>query len=310
MVRASYRAGLLERLSAPSSVRELMRAVAVGESRLVAVLEVLRSLGIACAEAGRWTLTPAWAALLDGQSPADLAGYLEGPRVRMTQFERSLTGGEDYWHLPPEERLLVARAVSFDPSSPVLADLLRRDLGLLDGVIAALEGGGRVLELGCGVGSRLTALALTFPTMRGVGVELDADLAAYGRRRAEKLGVADRVTYVVGDATQFQPDVSFDLVNWSQFFFPAASRAAALATAWNALRPGGWLTAPVIWPDEPGPSVGDDAQDRALEGVNLDMWEVPPRTVGEVRAELESAGFVDTRVDDMTFIRLVRGRRA
>lgn len=121
--------------------------------------------------------------------------------------------------------------------------------------------------------------------------------------------MADRLTYVVGDATTFRPDAPVDLVNWSQFFFPAASRAAALLTAWHALRPGGWLTAPVIWPDEPGPPVGDDAHDLALEGVNLDMWGVPARTVGEVRAELESAGFVDTRVDDMTFIRLVRGRR-
>jgi hypothetical protein len=69
------------------------------------------------------------------------------------------------------------------------------------------------------------------------------------------------------------------------------------------------VTAPVIWTDEPGPPVGDAAQELALEGLNLDMWQVPARTVGEVRRELEAAGFVDTRVDDMTFIRLVRGRR-
>jgi hypothetical protein len=36
-------------------------------------------------------------------------------------------------------------------------------------------------------------------------------------------------------------------------------------------------------------------------------WEAV--AVGEVRTELEAAGFVDTRVDDMTFVRLVRGRR-
>ena len=39
------------------------------------------------------------------------------------------------------------------------------------------------------------------------------------------------------------------------------------------------------------------------------MWGVPARTVGEVRAEIEAAGFVDTRVDGMTFVNLVRGRR-
>lgn len=309
VVRASYRAGLLERLATPSSVRELASDTAVDETRLVAVLDVLRSLGIADADGGRWSLTPAWAAVVAGESPIDLAGYLETPRVRMTQFEHSLSGGETYWQLSPDDRLAVARGMSFNPASPFMPDMLRRDLGLLDGVVAALEAGGRALELGCGVGSRLTALSLTFPRMRGVGVELDSGLVAYGRRRADELGVGDRLTYVVGDATTYEPDEAFDLVTWSQFFFPASTRAAALSTAWRALRPSGWVTMPVIWPDELGPPVGEDAQDYALEGLNLSMWRVPVRTIGDVRAELEAAAFVDIRVDDMTFINLVRGRR-
>jgi SAM-dependent methyltransferase len=309
VVRASYRAGLLQRLSTPSSIGELTSGVAVEESRLDAALEVLRSHGIASNEGETWLLTPPWAAVLAGQSPVDLAGYLEGPRVRMMQFERCLTGAEDYWQLPQQERLLVARSVSFNPASPFMYGMLRRDLGLLDGVVAALESGGHVLELGCGVGSRLTALALTFPTLRAVGVELDSELAAYGRHRAEQLGVGDRVTYVVGDATRYEPDCSFDLVNWSQFFFPSPTRAAALATAWSALRPGGWVTAPVIWADQPSSLLDEDAQDLALEGLTLDMWDVPKRTVGEARAELQAAGFVDTRVDDMSFVMVVRGRR-
>jgi SAM-dependent methyltransferase len=309
VVRAAYRAGLLEQLATPSSVEELTAAVRVARPRLDAVLEVLRSLEIADAEDGTWALTPSWAAVLAGQSPADLAGYLDGPRVRMTQFERSLTGGEDYWELSQENRLAIARAMSFNPASPFMGGMLRRDLGLLDGVVAAFESGGRVLELGCGVGSRLTALALTFSTLRGIGVELDSELAAYGRRRAEALGVGDRVTYVVGDAADYLPEPTFDLVNWSQFFFPSSTRVAALTTAWRALRPGGWVTAPVIWADRPDAVVGDSAQDLALEGLNLDMWNVPARTVSDVRAELEGVGFIDTRVDDMTFINLVRGRR-
>ena len=309
VVRAAYRAGLLERLATPSSARELATAIAADESRLLAILDVLRSLEIADVERGSWSLTRAWAALLAGESPADVAAYLETPRVRMVQFEQSLTGGEGYWQLPPNDRLTVARGVAFNPASPFMTGMIRRDLGLLDGVVAALEGGGRVLELGCGVGSRLTALALTFPRLRGVGLELDGQLVAYGRRRADALGVADRVTYVVGDATTYESVEAFDLVNWSQFFFPAATRTAALGTAWRALRPGGWVTMPVIWLDEAGAPAGEDAQDLALEGLNLNMWGVPPRTIGEVRAELEATGFVDIGVDDMTFIKLVRGRR-
>ena len=311
VVRASYRAGLLQRLATPSSVPELADGLAVEEPRVAVVLDVLRTLGIASEADGRWSLTPPWTAVLAGQSPIDLGGYVELPRVRMSQFERSLTGGEDYWELSQDDRLAVARGVSFNPSSPYMPGMLRRDLGMLDGVLDALEAGGRVLELGCGVGSRLTALALTFPSMRGVGVELDSELAAYGRDRAESLGLGDRVSYVVCDARDYRSDDVFDLVTWSQFFFPAATRAAALATAWRALRPGGWVTAPVIWLDEPGaagPAVGDEAEELAVEALNLHMWGVPARTVSEVRAEIEAAGFVDTRVDDVRFIQLVRGR--
>ncbi len=309
VVRAAYRAGLLTQLVKPSSLGDLTAGIAGNESRVLAVLDVLRSIAIVDLVDGGWSLTPAWVAMLAGESPADVTGYLEAPLVRMSQFERSLVGGDDYWQLPAQERMMIARGVSFNPSSPVMAMMLRRELGLLDGVIPALEAGGRVLELGCGVGSRLTALALTFPRARGIGLELDDQLVAFGRARADDLGVSDRVSYVIGDATKYGAAEPFDLVNWSQFFFPSATRAPALRTAWNSLRPGGWVTTPVIWPDQDGSPEDGLAQERALEGLNLNMWGVPARTVSEVQAELDAAGFIDIRVDDMTYIHLVRGRR-
>ncbi len=309
VVRAAYRAGLLAQLVSPSSLGDLAASVAANEARLRAVLDVLCSLEIVDVVDGTWSLTPAWIAMVTGESPADLSGYLEAPTVRMSQFERSLIGGDDYWQLPADERMMIARGVSFNPSSPVMAMMLRRELGILDGVIPALEAGGRVLELGCGVGSRLTALALLFPQAHGIGLELDDQLVAFGRARADALGVSDRITYVTGDATEYEAAEPCDLVNWSQFFFPTATRAPALRTAWNSLRPGGWVTTPVIWADEQA-SVDDDlAQDRALEGLNLNMWGVPARTTSEVQAELDAAGFVDIRVDDMAYIHHVRGRR-
>jgi ubiquinone/menaquinone biosynthesis C-methylase UbiE len=166
-----------------------------------------------------------------------------------------------------------------------------------------------MLELGCGVGSRLSALARAFPLSSGVGVELAANLVDFGRERAAGLGLADRVTYVHGDAQTYRPDGLFDLVTWSQFFFPESSRAGALATARRALRPGGWITAPVIW-DEPGLEPGSkDDQDLAAELLLMDLWRVPPRTTAEVAAEFGAAGFVDVRTDHGTMAAQVRGRQ-
>jgi len=309
VLRAAIRSGLLTRLAGSPKVHELAAATSASESRLNAVLEVLRTLGIAEPIGDTWRLTAPWAAVVAGESPMDYESYAEMSGVRMRQFDRSLTNTDDYWQLSREERLAVARGVSFNPASPVLPAMIRRNLGMLDGVVPALEAGGRVLELGCGVGSNVTAQALLFPRARIVGVELDEDLVAFGRQRAEALGVADRVTYVVGDALAYEPDGEFDLVNWSQFFFPAHTRAGALATAYRALRPGGWVNSPVIWPDGATPE-GTEAEELALEALTLDMWGVPARTTAEVVAELEAAGFVETRVDDMTFVHVVRGRRS
>jgi len=308
VVRAAIRAGVLARLHEPATLRDLANEVGASAARLADVLEVLRSLGIVDADGDTWRLTEPWAAVVAGESPMDFEAYADMSAVRMQQFERSLTDSVDYWQLSREERLRTARGVSFNPASPVMPAMLRRDLGMLDGVIPALESGGRVLELGCGVGSRLTALALTFPETRAVGVELDADLVDFGRQRAAALGVADRVTYVTGDARTYEPDGDFALVTWSQFFFPTETRAEALATAFNALRPGGWVTAPVIWL-EGATTEGVEAEELALEALNLDMWGVPARTTAEVVAEMKAAGFTDTRVDDMTYVHLVRGRR-
>ena len=72
-----------------------------------------------------------------------------------------------------------------------------------------------------------------------------------------------------------------------------------------------WTTSSFLdWVDGAAATGTDnDARERALEALNLDMWGVPARSTADVAAEFEAAGFVDTRVDDMTFIHLVRGRR-
>jgi hypothetical protein len=52
------------------------------------------------------------------------------------------------------------------------------------------------------------------------------------------------------DAADLTDQADFDHVQWSQFFFPADCRAAVLAAAFRALRPGGLLRMPLL--TEPG----------------------------------------------------------
>lgn len=310
VLRAAARHGLLAELAAGTTRAALETRTSLPTSRLEAVLHLLRAHGISEERAGRWSLTPSWGALARGESPVDLAAVLGQGRVQAEQLARCLDPAvEDYWELAPEDRLLVARGVSFEPSSAAGQALARQNIERTPGAVEALEQGGRMLELGCGVASRLTAALLSFPRATAVGVELTEDLVVFGRQRAQGLGLAHRLQLVVDDVCTHEPDGLFDLVGWSQFFFPSDTRAAALATARKALRPGGWITMPVVWDGAPLEPGGPEDRQLAVERLALDLWRVPLRSTAEVVAELEDAGFVDVAVEENPVVHVVRGRK-
>ena len=65
---------------------------------------------------------------------------------------------------------------------------------------AALDAGGAVLDAGCGVGWSTIALANAFPNARIVGLDLDEASIVEARRNAREAGVADRISFVHGNA--------------------------------------------------------------------------------------------------------------
>ncbi|HVE62188.1 MAG TPA: methyltransferase domain-containing protein [Mycobacteriales bacterium] len=308
LVRGADSAGLLARLAEPVSTDALAETMGLRPERITVALSVLAAHGVVVDTPRGWTLTTGWAPIVLGQTPVRFDAYLGLHRIRAEQFEASLIGGEDYWQLSPEDRLIFARGISPNPIVPATV-AMAGDVSGMAGVDAALRDGGRVLELGCGIGSRLCAVLRAFPAATAVGVELMPDLVDAGRRQAAALGLENRLTYVLGDATSYEPDEWFDLVGWSQFFFPEATRAGALAVAFRALRPGAWVTMPALWDGvapEPG-SVPD--QELAADQLLMQMWQVPPRSTAELVDEVRATGFVEVRVDPGPLAFSVRGRR-
>jgi SAM-dependent methyltransferase len=59
----------------------------------------------------------------------------------------------------------------------------------------------RVVEIGCGEGVAAIALAQAFPNIRVDGIDVDDASIDAARRNAKSAGVADRVTFEVGDVT-------------------------------------------------------------------------------------------------------------
>ncbi len=108
-----------------------------------------------------------------------------------------------------------------DPSSEL------KRLDLLDAATTAGMGGvlpeqsvlpafGHVLDVGCGTGGWLIALAQALPGARLlIGVDANHAFVEHARARAKEAGVDDRVEFHVADALRMLefPDEFFDLVN-------------------------------------------------------------------------------------------------
>jgi SAM-dependent methyltransferase len=119
----------------------------------------------------------------------------------------------------------------------------------LDGL--QLRGDERVLDMGCGRGAVLTALARRLTTGRATGIDLWSthDQSGNARdvtlRNASVEGVLDRIDVVTGDMRAMPfPDGTFDLVVSSLAIHNirgAAERANAVKEAWRVLTPGGRL---------------------------------------------------------------------
>ncbi len=101
--------------------------------------------------------------------------------------------------------------------------------------------GGRLLDVGCGLGDAAVALAADLGGGgEVVGIDASAQMISAARERA---GAARcPVRFTVGDALALdEPDDSFDIVRCERTLQWLADPAAAVAEMARVLRPGGWI---------------------------------------------------------------------
>jgi SAM-dependent methyltransferase len=162
---------------------------------------------------GRYSLPPEQAmAFTEEDSPAYLPGFfqiavgsvLDSPRI--TEAARS--GDGLGWHEHNHD-VFDGCERFFRPGYN--ANLVTSWLPSLDGVVAKLERGASVADVGCGHGASTILMAQTFPKSTFVGSDYHAGSIETARERAEEAGVADRARFEVAPAAKF-PGTGFDLV--------------------------------------------------------------------------------------------------
>jgi SAM-dependent methyltransferase len=165
------------------------------------------------ADSGRYSLPPEQeVALTDESSPAYLPGFfqlalgsvIDSPRITDAVRTGAGVGWHDHVHDVHEgcERF-------FRPSYN--AHLLTEWLPALDGVVAKLEQGASVADVGCGHGASTILMGQAFPASRFTGFDYHDGSIATARERAEAAGLGDRVAFRTAPAASYSGS-GYDLV--------------------------------------------------------------------------------------------------
>jgi SAM-dependent methyltransferase len=207
---------------------------------------------------GRYTLPPEQAvALTDPDSPAYLPGFfqialgsvLDSPKI--VQAARSGAGFGWHEHVPDVhegcERF-------FRPGYN--ANLTSGWLPALDGVVAKLERGALVADVGCGYGTSTILMAQAFPNSAFAGSDYHNGSIETARHHAQEAGVTGRVNFETAPAAAYS-GTGYDLVTMFDCLHDMGDPAGAARHVRGTLKPDGtWMI------------VEPHAGDRAEENFN------------------------------------------
>jgi ubiquinone/menaquinone biosynthesis C-methylase UbiE len=118
------------------------------------------------------------------------------------------------------------------------ASLVPQWLPALDGVVAQLEAGITVADIGCGHGHSTVLMAQAFPNSRFHGFDTHAGSIAEAQRNAAAGGVAQRAEFTLARATDY-PDQRYGLICFFDTLHDLGDPVAAARHAAEVLAPGG-----------------------------------------------------------------------
>lgn len=177
--------------------------------------------------------------LLDDSQPEYLGGQFVAAVVSsldytgLTQFFRT---GRTIDERPPRFHRAIEAVTAQD-----IAVFFQEGLAQLPELTATLSRGARVLDVACGGGRWLSAIARRFPATELVGVEYEPDSVARAMRHVSEAGLGQRIRIEPRSIPDMPFRDQFHLVYLQDALHELADPVGSLAASWAAVARGGRL---------------------------------------------------------------------
>jgi SAM-dependent methyltransferase len=215
--------------------------------------------------------------LLDDERPEHLGGQFVATVVSSLDYD----GLTEYFRTGrtiPERPPRFHRAIEAVTAQDI-AVFFQEGLAALPELAAGLARGGRVLDVACGGGRWLVAVARRFPETTLLGVEFEPDSVGRAMRRVAEAGLGGRIVIENRDPAVLPYGPDFDLVYLQDALHELPDPIGTLRSAWAAVRPGGRLVV-LDWCLPETVEESRSVQGAMLWGIQLDelyqgtrMWD-------------------------------------
>jgi SAM-dependent methyltransferase len=150
-----------------------------------------------------------------------------------------------------------------------IAVFFQEGLAELPDLAGRLAAGARILDVACGGGKWLIAVATRFPATELVGVEFEPDSVARAMRHVTDAGLDSRIRIEAREIPTMPYSEEFDLVYIQDALHELPDPVASLRAAWKAVRPGGRLVV-FEWCLPPTLEDSHNLQAELLWGIQID----------------------------------------